>query len=511
MKRYTKRLCALWLCAAMLWQLLPALAEEAEIEEAVVPITQSQSVKTQDGVVVTGERAAVDFAWLSTITDHCVGWLYQEETAYSKPVMQGKDNNYFKNRGFGGYNVGTKGLPFLDAYVDPAMTDPVFRIYGSAREDGGLEIMREYREPAYYDAHPSFRLMTPTGDWQAEVFACVKTYVRNVDKWGMMQEGETRSDWIRRVVEGSEIIPIEGTLPGENEQIVIFTALLQKERRDMVFATLRPIRYETDKTVDLNKTGMDTRATESGWVEIPGLGKKMVYAQNDSIWGRMRYESEKTSKFRRFEGGACGPTAAAIAIANLVEPEELPKIREYAGEEGATLFCACSVNRVYCNHLHPPYRLEGTAEEYLRYLPVIMGDFAAGNNRWGVNSRPAKSVGSNMRFLEPLCEVYGLTMETFRSVSTAIDHMKARGNRGILLCCAVRGSPFTNTSHFVAIAGADDTYFYVLDPLFRTDYSDCINADAIDAILQPGVVRIRLEDLRSCSLSVVGYLEKKAE
>lgn len=507
----TTRLLALWLCVLVMLQAAPVFAETEETVETVVPITQSQSVSTEDGIVVTGERAVVDFTWLRTVTDCCVGWLYQEETALSRPVMQGVDNNYFKNRGFGGYNVGTKGLPFLDAYVSPTMSDPVFRIYGSAREGGGLEFMREYREQSYYEAHPSLRLLTPAGDWQADIFACVKTYLRNVDKWGLAQEGETHDGWIRRVIEGSELVPVDGSVPGEKEQIVIFTTLLPDDRRDMIFAVLRPIRYETDKEIDLHKIGMDIRLTESGFADVPGIGPRMVYAQNDSIWGQMRYESEKTSKFRRFEGGACGPTAAAIAIANLVPAEELPKIRDYAGEEGPTLFCDCSVNRVYCNHLHPPYRLEATGEEYLRYLPIIVADFAAGNNRWGINSRPGNSRGSNMRFLDPLCEIYGLSFETFKSTAAALEHMRSRGNSGILLCCAVRGSPFTNTSHFIAIAGADDTYFYVLDPLFRTDYSDCQNATAIDAILSPGVVRIKLEELRRCNLSVVGYLEKKAE
>lgn len=315
---------------------------------------------------------------------------------------------------------------------------------------------------------------------------------------------------MQRVVKGSEITPDEALIPKEEQRMAVFAALGADGKCDLIFSVLRPIRYETEKDVNLNKIGIDRRGTSTKTAQVDVFGEKRVYAQNDELWGMMRYESAMTSKFRRFNGGGCGPTAAAMVIANLVDTEELPKIREYSANGLGALFCSCSVNRVYCNHLHPPYQLE-TPEEYLRYLPVILADFAAANNVWGVNSRPVTSTGSNMRFFEPLCEVYGLSFEYIPDMYDAIAHMQARGNQGLLLCVALRGGLFTNTSHYVVIAGVDDEHFYVLDPLFRTDYSKQYHASSVEEILTPGVVKIKRENLRDCSLNVVGYVEKITE
>ena len=503
-----KRLLALWLCMMIVCQLGCALGAKKPAPETP-RYTQSESEYTQDGVKVTGERAMVDFAWLSQVNPDSVGWLYQEETGLSQPVLQASSNDYYRNRGFDGSNVGKKGMAYLDAGANASMLEDRFFIFGSGREGGSLYSLTGYRKQAYLDAHPSLRLLTPRGDWQADVFACVKTVVQNLDKWSVARAEEGFDGWIRRVIEGSEVTPPQDRIPAEGSRIVIFVTIGADNRRDMVFASLRPITYETGKTIDLNKVDMDLRPTDSGWVQMGPYGQKMVYAQNDRLWGLMRYESALTDKFRRFNGGGCGPTAAAMVIANLVDVQDLPKMREHTANELGALLCSCSVNRVYCNHLHPPYHLE-TGEEYLRYLPVIVADFAAGNNRWGVNSRPITSVGSNMRFFEPLCEVYGLSFEVIPNVYEAMMHMKERGNQGLLLCVALRGGVFTTTSHYVVVAAVDDTHFYVLDPLFRKEY-ELDTRDTIEEIIAPGVVKVKLENLRECGLNIVGYVEKKTE
>lgn len=479
---------------------LPAAAEEA-----AMPLTRSETVYTEQGVKVTKERAVVDFEWLQSVNADSVGWLYQEETLLSEPILQGATNDYYLKRGFDKNAVGLKGVAFLDSEQSPAMTEPLVRIYGSARDGGRLESMLGYRDQSYYEAHPTFRLLTPSGDYHAQIFACIKTVERNVDGWCRQAEGETFATWLRRVQAASEIR--SDVLPREGEKLAAITLVQGGTNRRVILAVLRPITYETQTSIDLNKEAIDRLPTESGYRQVGPLGNMMVYAQNDTVWGMMRYESALTSKFRRFNGGGCGPTAVAILIANLVPQEELPRIREYSREGVPTLFCPCSVNRVYCNHLHPPYHLE-TAQEYLRYLPVVMADFAAGNNRWKINSRPTDSLGSNTRFVEPLCEVYGLEMTELKNLTEAIIHMEERNNRGLVLCCALRGSAFTTTSHYMVLAGVDDTYFYMLDPLFRDDYSATDIHGLIDQILAPGVVRIRRENARKTGLDIVGYFEK---
>lgn len=472
------------------------------------PLTTSFSMRTEEGIVVRGERAMIDFEWLKRINADVRAWIYQEETRLSKPILQSGVDHYYAKRGFDGCTVNQKGMAYLRADASAAMNESTVYVYGSGREGGSLESLNRYQEPDYASAHPSFRLLTPAGDLQLDVFASVKTMERSREGWLPGQEGESFQEWLTRVIEQSEFCPANARLPEPTERILVFTVQNAGTNRRLIFTAMRPIRYETSRNVDLNKAEMDGTATQSGYAQVGPLGQWMVYAQNDSLWGQMRYESARTSRYRHFDGGGCGPTAVAMVIANLVDTEQLPRLAAYSANGQGTLFCPCSVNRLFCNHLHPPYHLE-TAQEYLRYLPVIMADFAAGNNRWGINSRPTNSLGSNMAFLEPLREIYGLRQTAVSNLVSGLEEMKTRkAGESVLLCCALRGSPFTSSSHYVVVAGLDGRYFYVLDPLFRSDYSSTDRRSYIDQILAPGVVRIKLENARKCGLSVVGLIEK---
>jgi hypothetical protein len=201
----------------------------------------------------------------------------------------------------------------------------------------------------------------------------------------------------------------------------------------------------------------------------------------------------------------------AIIAANLVEKENLPLLGAHAKNELGNLFCLCSVNRVYCNHSHVPYRLQ-TPEEYLRYLPVAMGDFATGNNQWEYVARRVDSQGTNVRFVDYVCEAYGLSMTPVNGLEAALEMMKEKTGEGLILLSALRGSPYTNNSHFVVLTGVDEEYMYILDPLRRTE-EEYLKTDSrgILEFLSPGVTRIPLELYARSDLSPVCYISRKSE
>jgi len=216
----------------------------------------------------------------------------------------------------------------------------------------------------------------------------------------------------------------------------------------------------------------------------------------------------RSGSYRDFGGGGCGPTAMAIIVANLVDTEELPLIGQHAKNELGNLFCPCSVNRVYCDHTHPPYRLE-TPEEYLRYLPVAMGDFAAGNNEWDLVARRTKSQGTNIRFVDYVTELYGLTATPVTDLQQALGMLRDHPGEGLFLVSALAGSAMTNSSHFIVLTGVDDEYFYMLDPMYRTaeEYKTTDKRRVIE-VVQPGVVRVSLENSYRSDLVPVAYYTK---
>jgi len=478
----------------------------ASAQEATTPA--SASVPAEDVVTLSGTRAFVNFDLLKQLNGDTVGWLYLAEDRLSQPVLQTTDNEHYQKRGFDGGILSGKGSVYLDADASPAMDEPVVFLYGGGREGACLNALNQYQDQAFYEANTVLRLLTPSGDWQADVFASVKTVQRARAGFLPGQEGAGYVEWIARVLQNSEIMARVECLPNKNDRLLVITVQNSGTNRRLIFARLTPIVYDTQAERDLTKVALDGRETQNGYAQVPGAGEMMVYAQNDPLWGSMRYESEQVSVYRNFEGGGCGPTAAAMVAANLVDAQDLPRLKQHAANGLGTLMCACSVNRVYCNHTHAPYLLE-TPQEYLRYLPVAMADFAAGNNEWGVNSRPADSVGSNMRFFDYICQAYGLQMTPVNNLNKSLEMLSGKGGDAVVLCCALRGSPFTNSSHYVVIASVEDGYAYILDPLRRTakEYAKSDTRHILE-VVSPGVTRIALKDMGRSDLNPVAYVER---
>ena len=462
------------------------------------PAAAARAVSTP--VEVQAPRGTVDFAYVQTLNPECVGWLYQEGTSYNRPVFQSVDGQKYERRAFDGTII-KGGSLYLDADASPALEDAITFLHGDTRDNGPFALLKQYLEQETYDGQPALRYITPAGDWQVDVFACLASTTGARDSWQPPEDtnGAALEKWYRELRAQSQVETAATALPGEDEHVLAMVGMRNNNKCILVYGTLRPIRYTGGQSFDLVKQELDSRESTSGLRDVGPLGRMMVYAQDDPLWDRMRYESGVSQYFRRFGGGGCGPTAVAMALANLLPADELPKLGPAAASELGVLFCSCSVNRNFCNHMHVPYQLS-TPQEYLRYLPVAVANFAAGNNRWGVIARRGNSYGTSMRFLETLCSVFDIQVISTRYIDEAIEAMRRAPGRCMAIACATRGSPFTSNSHYVLIAGADEEYFYVLDPLPRESYGSLDRHDVTE-VLSPGVVRIRIENASLCLLS----------
>lgn len=501
----SNRLWATFLCLIMLFSISSACAEE---EEIFVPFTRSETALTDSGAVVTGTRAQVDFDYLRQLNPDAVAWLYQEDTGFSRPIMQGTDNEYYRNHTFDGARLNGKGSVYLDAASPADLSGNAVYLYGMGRQNCPFRLFNSYTKQAWYSNHASLRLITPEGDWHAEVFAAIDSTWKDESSWRVPEEDEAFEIWLEKVLDKNHILPLTGSVPSFGDRILALVINNKNPSRTVVLAKLTPIRYETQDTINLIKHELASRETISGRKQVWDLGQFMVYAQNDPIWNRMQYESERNPVYRVFGDGGCGPTAAAIAIANLVDVSELPKIQQHSLNGIGTLMCPCSVNRVYCDHTHVPY-LISSPEEYLRYLPVVMGDFAAGNNDQQVISRRVGSTGSNMNFLNVLCEIFGINRIEVADFNDGVEQMRGHTGDRMMICYALFNSAYTNTSHYVVVVGVDEEYFYVLDPLFRDSYATTDERDLLE-VMDYGVTRIRLDQSHYADLSPVYILEKGA-
>lgn len=460
--------------------------------------------ETQETPVASGgARPFVDFSTLQSLNPDCVGWLYQAGGGVNQPVMRGEKDAYYASHSFENTSMRGGGTVYLRA--DAEMDDSLLRLYGnSGKKNAPFCWLKDYADQAYYEAHPSFLLLTPAGDWQLDVFACIPSQQVEDAVLDPSQARDGFQRWLEELNERSVLTPRQEALPQEGQRLAVLSNALGG-KRTVVCAAMRPLSGGNGQGVNLVKQELDSRETVSGVQDVGPLGRMMVYAQNDPLWERMRYESGASSKYRNLGGGGCGPLAVAIAIVNLVPRQQLPALRPYAANGVGTLFCSCSVNRYYCNRQHAPYLLE-TPDEYLRYLPVAIADFAAGNNQWKVKGRYGGTRGTNMTFLKYLCEIYGLRMEVVKRMDPALDMLANQTGRGLVICCALNG-PFTSSSHYVVIAGMDETYVYILDPLRREQKEYTQDRRGVVEVLTPGVVRVEKKNLGRCELVPTAYIE----
>lgn len=236
-------------------------------------------------------------------------------------------------------------------------------------------------------------------------------------------------------------------------------------------------------------------------MEVPGRGLMRYYAQNDELWRDLTYEKEGVVTIRPFRDSGCSPTAMAMALASLIPEEELPLIRSYAKREYS--LCSCSINKARCTHSHARYVLT-SARDYARFLPLVLADFAAGNNIMGVVSRNT-AAGTGSGYLNKVAEAYGLQI-SFLNRYTEAKEMVGRENVAVV-ALAGRNGCFTTVGHYVFLAGKDDDAMYIMDPLYRTTYKS-FNKNNKLKIIQPGLVKLRHNDCSAANFTHYVVLEK---
>lgn len=477
------------------------------------PYVPDSGISMERAVSVPSAKLAVNFDYLSLVNDDVVGWLYQEGTPINYPVVRGKNNSYYLTHLFDN-TVNAAGSVFMDSGNSAAFIDSATYLYGHHSKGGGMfASLSDYLDPAYYEAHPQFLLLTPFADYQVDLFAGMATFVEDETSWRpkTLETEQDLKDFLDLILPQSFIQAPEDCLPlwGDRMLVLVTCTNIQSNQRYVIYGRMRPIVYETtEEAVITTKAAMDAKETQNGYVEIEGMGTYMNYAQNDPLWEKMRYEARGSTKYRVFGDGGCGPTAVATAIANLCPVEELPRLIGYANTQLGYTFCDCSVNRFFCKHTHAQYQLR-TGEEFLRYMPLAVANFASGNNIWNIRSR-SESQGTNMRFLDKICAIYGIRVTAIEEAEELIKRLREEevdGIKRMAISCAINGSPFTKSGHYVVIAGVDDEYMYFLDPLRRDNY-DAYDRFGYAEILEPGVCRIKLENTDNCNLIPFYLLEK---
>lgn len=483
------------------------------ISLAVDPMPAAASSPASGGthtVEISGVRHAIDFTYLKKAAPNSVAWLYQPNTTINDPVMYSENATYYLKRQFNDL-LSTNGSLYMTGET-PDFSAPSITIYGrNCLDNTMLGILSNYREDDYYKANPTLYLLTPEGDYQLDIFAGIRTQLSDNSLWQVSQRstaGLVAID-LPAILEKSFIKPIASNLPDKDDKwAVLATESNQKQgSRYVIYARKRPIVYGEAKAAYVNEIEMDSRETLNKRVKVDGVGEWMLYAQNDAIWSKLVFEVQDSSRRRPFGDGGCGPTAIAIALANMVDKDELTKLGLFAESPLGFRFCSCSVNDYHCRTSHLPYQLT-TPDEYARYLPLAVASFATGNNIWGVLGR-VDGYGTSMGYLEKICAIFGISFTQTNSIEETLNFLKG-DNTIAISCTSGYNSPFTHSSHFLVIAGADDEYLYLLDPLRREKYKEWDKYKLLE-VLEPGLIRMKHENTNNGALRPIYLLHKQTE
>lgn len=461
------------------------------------PLPTPRSGKT----VASDVRYTMDFDQLEQVNEDVRGWLICEGTSINYPVAQAENNTYYLEHLFTGGENRT-GAIFMDCGSSRYFTDVCTWLYGHNRKDDTMfAVLPSYTEQDFYEEHPVMYLLTPYEDYRVDIFACIRSSVTIETEWRVKSfDGrEAFEAYIDRIREQSAIRT--DVVPAWGDQLLAMCTCTNEVRDDryVVFGLMRPLSYTREESsLPVAQLAMAERESYTKTVNIPGRGEQQYYAQNDPTWADLRYERRASTQRRTFGQAGCGPTALAMAIASVTTDEQLSRLLVCPSSEKGFSFCTCSVNQYFCNKRHVQFRVR-TVEDLRQYLPIVLGNFATGNNLWGIQSR-SENAGTGTKFYRKAVEACDLDYRETKDAEEALAAVQA--GAAAVVISGGKSSPFTGAGHYLTLIHADDEYLYFLDPYNKEDYADTDKRHVLE-VLERGAVRVRRENLPE--LQIVSY------
>lgn len=183
----------------------------------------------------------LDLQALREVNPDVVGWILIPDTVINYPLMQGEDNNYYLERTWD-QKSNAMGSIFLEQLSSPDLTDPNTIIYGHNMNDGSMfACLRNYREQAFWDAHPYVYILSDFGVYRYEIFS---SYVASIKSNTYGVEFPTESSWLRFLEKALEDSVIDtGVQPEPTDRVLTLSTCTGANRsaRWVVHARLKMV------------------------------------------------------------------------------------------------------------------------------------------------------------------------------------------------------------------------------------------------------------------------------
>ncbi|MBR1377318.1 MAG: class B sortase [Bacilli bacterium] len=173
-------------CAFNVYKIFKEEKDAADIKEELIELIDIPDIPSNE------PEFTVDFSELEKINPDIVGWIVIEGTQINYPIVQGKNNSFYLNHSFDKKWSGF-GSIFMDFNSTRDFTDYNTFIYGHHTKDGSMfgEVYK-YMDYNFYKEHPSFKLYTPNGNYNVNIFSA---YVADTDSESYNQKYSSLEDY----------------------------------------------------------------------------------------------------------------------------------------------------------------------------------------------------------------------------------------------------------------------------------------------------------------------------
>lgn len=157
----------------------------------------------------------VDWDALRAINSDVVGWVFVPDTDVNYPIVwKYQDDEYYLKHNFGDNTAGDFGAEYgcimLSGYNNPDWTDQVNIIFGHHLRNGTMfaQLAQFYENSEAFNAHRTYYVLTPQGNFKLTSFACDKVPGNSKDI--VIPNFETEMGLVRYIdarIEGSSVVP----------------------------------------------------------------------------------------------------------------------------------------------------------------------------------------------------------------------------------------------------------------------------------------------------------------
>lgn len=213
----------------------------------------------------------------------------------------------------------------------------------------------------------------------------------------------------------------------------------------------------------------------------------MFYVQNSPEWNYLY-----TLDGLVVGPSTCAPTSLANLIVNCVPYDDLGKIAELTYKP-----FRFDTDNINGNNSNPAKCFTVTVkEDYMRYLPLCITNYAMGNNKVGINGRYG-----NTFYYDPLLKHYGISYVKSKPLSYALEEVQTH-DALVLVRTGGDDSPIApNNGHYFVMVYASDTYVYFLDSFVKEEYK--YDRAHIIEQTEPGVIRVKRENVNRLALDAM--------